>query len=281
MHFSHSDDESALGLFFEEDLEFWVPPTTLALALAACVAASVAKGVSSCYLGGCWGMHASNCDYQARGSGAPPGCAIRSGVNETLATLSDGSELLRIGHWPMRTGRMLARCVGAYALPLTGVHRTLAASSGAAEWVHPTDHHINSLGAFDRSLVAAWIEPPMACQVRGLEGSRTCFANNESRASCPPASLRAPSRDGARLDGELGVAGCGADRYADDHHPPPATIPSRVDEPPPAPSPPLGPQAAPPEPLAPPGARMREWRKRRSTATGGHVAHHQPAARRK
>uniref|UniRef100_A0A7S2NS99 Uncharacterized protein n=1 Tax=Haptolina brevifila TaxID=156173 RepID=A0A7S2NS99_9EUKA len=104
---------------------------------------------------------------------------------------------------------MLARCVGAYAVSRHGVLRLLLDAHAVPEWVHPTDHFMNNLAAFDPALRSGWFEPPLVCQARGLGGSRTCFA----ATSCPPAELRSPVHEGVRLSGELGVEGCGKERY--------------------------------------------------------------------
>lgn len=215
VHMAIAHADAPLGIFLEEDIEMWVPPATLAHALDACVAATANSSIASCYFGGCWGIHASNCDWHQRMDASPPSrCARRAGVNLTLAALSDGSQLLQVGRWPLPTGgQMLTRCVGFYALSRAGVVRVLDASRRVPTWTHPTDHHLNSLAAVEPTLRASWVEPPISCQVRGQRGSRSCFAAGSDQPACPPIRIRQPVRLGARLPGELGVSGCGSDRY--------------------------------------------------------------------
>jgi len=212
-HMASEHSEMEVGLFAEEDLEFWVGPQTLALAVEACaVAAARRTSLASCFLGGCWGVHAAKCSW----SGGPSrGCWDRGEVlgpyNLSLETLPDRSQLMGIQSVPVLTGRLGSRCVGFYALTRLGVLRLLLASRDVPSWTHPTDHHINHLAAFDRNLRTSFIEPPMVCQVRGMHGSRVCFHN----ASRPPASMRRPVRLRTRVAGELGVSGCGAERYTE------------------------------------------------------------------
>ena len=49
--------------------------------------------------------------------------------------------------------------------------------------VHPIDHHMHALAALDDNLGTTLMEPLLACQVRGLQGSRNCFG------ACPPLTM--------------------------------------------------------------------------------------------
>jgi hypothetical protein len=165
-HMVSSHLGSPLGIFIEDDLELWVPPHTLHLGLAACeVGTASVPSIAICYFGGCWGISAaSGCQW----NGAPPqGCPDRE--NRTLGRLADGSQLMGLQRfWPVKTGMMANRCVGFYVLSQLGALRLLLTSRDVADWVHPTDHHINSLAWHDRTLRVSFIEPPMGCQVGEL-----------------------------------------------------------------------------------------------------------------
>lgn len=102
-HMASVHASSTLGLFVEEDFEFWVAQATLSRALLACAAAA---SLTACHLGGCWGLQAADCNYSNANapSAANPFCHDKR-VSQSIATLADGSQLLQLGKWPIKTGR--------------------------------------------------------------------------------------------------------------------------------------------------------------------------------
>lgn len=219
IHAVNSASPMNMAIFVEEDLELWVQPSMFHQVLASFASAATSPSLelplSALMLGGCWGLHAG----QER---AP------------IATLADGTTLLTPSRacfkwWQIpsgirkaspnldtfRTGHggnagktcvedWAARCVSFYGLTLNGAERMLAISDGLPYGIHPADHHINGIFAAGpkRQLDVAFVEPPVACQVRGLNGSRLCFQR------CPPPEMRRPVRFGSPLQRELGVAPC-------------------------------------------------------------------------
>ena len=236
---SGSSGSNQIALIVEEDLEMWVHPSVFRQVLDSFARLSQERSsggggnssgsggggggggggsspLSGLMMGGCWGLHAA---FDKR---------------QVLATLSDGTKLLRpsracfrwwtipsdidtrqipglaiakgygsqvgkhcVEHWA-------ARCVSMYALSKSGARRMLDVSLALPYGIHPADHHLNGIFAAGGRAMGdvAFAEPPVACQVRGLEGSRLCFKE------CPPREMRRPVRMGQPLPRELGVAAC-------------------------------------------------------------------------
>lgn len=175
-----ADRGHACALFLEEDVEFWISPPQL---LGMVESLSRLAAVHYAMLGGCWRVHAAD-DWRRVGGPLPAGSRLLlSPARSTAAT----------------------RCGHAYTVSASGA-RLLLSLAASRPMVETFSHFVNALHAQDGRLVGAFVEPPVACQVRGpVAGSRQCFR------ACPSAAAqRGPVRILPALADEAGVSGCEA-----------------------------------------------------------------------
>lgn len=165
MHIAERGSPQALVL--EDDAEFWVDPATLK-SLVFAVSARSSRRSPSHYsmLGGCWGIPTPP-DWEMVGKELLPGSS-RLFKSPTKST--QGS-----------------RCAHAYTVSSKGARMLLDTASSLTGTVLTIDHFFNKLHSMNAALMCTWVEPPVACQVRGTyRGSMECFAGcrkHESR--CP------------------------------------------------------------------------------------------------
>lgn len=153
---------SSFGLILEEDVEFRLAPIDLHGLVYA-----ISKHTSLHYsmLGGCWSQHLHE---------GPLG---RGTLGKLVTRQLPGSGALIESPSGSNIG---SRCAHAYVISDNGARRLLADAALHAP-KHTIDLHFNSVHSRDASLSCAFVEPPVACQIRGGGRGKVCGAEERQQ----------------------------------------------------------------------------------------------------
>ena len=194
---------SAFGLILEEDAGLRVSPAQLATMVGA-----ISRHIPFHYsmLGGCWNQHAGSFPDQKRNhletapkpvlsdlfgtqaaneriaGAAAATAAVKAAVKGSPLVAGpsfypDGPTLVHIDgrlYEAINGSATGSRCAHAYLMSATAA--SLIVSDAVHKGVENTiDHHLNSVHIRNRHLSCTFVEPPVACQMRGAAGSMACY----------------------------------------------------------------------------------------------------------